>query len=70
MKTNVGTVDKVIRFLIAAAAAALILTNTITGTVAIVVGIIGGVMLVTGLTGFCGLYKVLGMNTCQVKESE
>lgn len=70
MNTNVGTTDRAIRFLIAAAAAALILTNTLTGTWAIVAGIIGGIMLITGLTGFCGLYKVFGMSTCPMKKSE
>lgn len=70
MKANVGTTDKVIRFLIAAAAAALILTNTLTGTWAIVAGVVGGAMLITGLTGFCGLYKVFGMSTCPMKKTE
>ena len=34
------------------------------GTVTIVVGAIA---LITGITGFCGLYKVLGINTCPTK---
>ncbi|HKK09718.1 MAG TPA: DUF2892 domain-containing protein [Bacteroidales bacterium] len=67
MNANVGTTDKVIRFIIAAAAAAVILTNTLTGTWAIVAGVVGGIMLITGLTGFCGLYKVFGMSTCPMK---
>jgi hypothetical protein len=70
MNANVGTTDKVIRFIIAAAAAALILTNTLTGTWAIVAGVAGGIMLITGLTGFCGLYKVFGMSTCPMKKTE
>ncbi len=70
MNANVGTTDKIIRFLIAAAAAALILTNTLTGTWAIVAGVVGGIMLITGLTGFCGLYKVFGMSTCPMKKAE
>jgi hypothetical protein len=68
MQTNVGTTDKVIRIIIAAAAAALIVTNTLTGTWAIVVGIVGAIMLITGLTGFCGLYKVFGMSTCPIEK--
>ena len=67
MKTNVGKVDKIIRIIIAVVAAALIVTNTLTGTWAIVVGIVGAAMLITGLTGFCGLYKVLGMSTCPME---
>ena len=67
MKTNVGKVDKIIRIIIAAVAAALIATSTLTGTWAIVVGIVGAAMLITGLTGFCGLYKVFGMSTCPME---
>jgi len=70
MKTNVGTADKVIRIIIAAVAAALIVTNTLTGTWAIVAGVVGGIMLITGLTGFCGLYKVFGMSTCPMEKNK
>lgn len=70
MKKNVGTTDKVIRIIIAVAAAGLIITQTLTGIWAIVVGIIGGAMLVTSLTGFCGLYKVFGMSTCPMKTDD
>lgn len=31
-------------------------------------GIIGVVLVITGLTGFCGLYKLLGINTCPLKK--
>lgn len=68
MKTNVGSIDKIIRYLIAAVALGLILTHTVVGTAAIIVGIVGGVMLITALLGFCGLYKVLGCNTCPMKK--
>ena len=70
MKTNVGKADKVIRVIIAVVAAALIVTQTLTGTWAIVVGIAGAAMLITSITGFCGLYKVFGMSTCSMKETE
>ena len=29
---------------------------------------IGIVMVVTGITGFCGLYKLFGWNTCPAKK--
>lgn len=28
---------------------------------------IGVLPLISGLTGFCGLYALLGMNTCKIK---
>jgi len=70
MKKNVGTTDKVIRIIIAVVAAGLIITQTLTGIWAIVVGIVGAAMLVTSLTGVCGLYKVFGMSTCPMETDD
>mgnify|MGYP006280184907 FL=1 len=70
MKKNVGTADQIIRVVIAAIAAGLIIFKALTGTWAIVVGIVGVVMLITAVTGFCGLYKVFGMSTCPAKPKE
>jgi len=30
--------------------------------------VVGGVLLVTGLVGFCGLYSLLGLHTNQTRE--
>ncbi len=67
MKTNVGSLDRVIRFIIAIAAAVLIILGVVKGTWAIVIGIVGGIMLVTGILGFCGLYGLFGIRTCPMK---
>lgn len=63
MKRNVGSADTVIRVVIAAAAAVLILTGTLSGAAAVIAGIAAAVLLITGITGFCGLYSLLGINT-------
>lgn len=68
MKTNVGVIDKVIRILIAITVAVLIILGVLKGTWAIVLGIVGGVFLITALTGFCGLYTVFGIRTCPAKK--
>ena len=39
----------------------------LTGTAAIVIGIIAGIFLITSIIGICGLYSVVGVNTCKVK---
>lgn len=70
MKKNVGTTDQVIRIIIAAIAAGLIITKTLTGTWAIVAGIAGAVLLITAITGFCGLYKVFGISSCAAKSNK
>ncbi len=67
MKKNVGTVDAIIRFIIAVVVAALIYLKIITGTLAIVSGIVAVALLITGVLGWCGLYTLLGIRTCRGK---
>ncbi len=67
MKKNMGTADKIIRLIIAAILAVLYFTGTVTGTIGIVVAIVAAVLVMTTLTGFCGLYTILGINTCKAK---
>lgn len=63
MKTNIGSADKVIRILIAVVVTALYFTDVISGTVAIVLMILSGILLITSLIGFCPLYYLLGLRT-------
>lgn len=63
MKKNMGTVDRVLRVIAAGIIAALYLTGTITGLVAIVLGVIAAVFMVTGLVGYCPAYVPLGVST-------
>lgn len=67
MKKNVGITDKIIRYVIAAVLIILFATNIITGTLGIIGLIVAGVLIVTSLVSFCGLYSVLGINTCKTK---
>jgi hypothetical protein len=68
MKKNVGSIDKIVRIIIAVVAILLITTCTVTGTLAIIVGIVGGAMLLTALFGYCGLYSLIGFNSCTTKK--
>lgn len=63
MKQNMGTIDRVIRVLIAAAVAALYFTNVITGTTAIILLALSGVFILTSLIGTCPLYLPFGIST-------
>jgi hypothetical protein len=63
MKSNIGTIDKVARILIAALIVILYFTHVISGTLGIVLLVFAGIMLVTGVLGFCGLYIPFGINT-------
>jgi hypothetical protein len=63
MKKNMGTTDRVIRILIAVVFAALYFADIATGTLGIVVLVVSGIFLVTGLTGFCPLYYPFGLHS-------
>ncbi len=67
MKPNMGTADKVIRLTVVAIIAILYFTGQITGTAAIVLGIIAVAFLVTSLIGWCPSYVPFGIST---KKSE
>ena len=56
MKKNMGTADRVIRILIAAVIAVLYFTDQITGTAAIILGILAIIFLLTSFVSFCPLY--------------
>ena len=68
MKKNVGTIDAILRFVIAVLLAVLIYQGYFTGTLAIILGIAAAALVITGLLGWCGLYAMLGIRTCPRKE--
>lgn len=68
MKKNLGNTDKIIRILLAVVLAILYFTNTVTGTLGIVLVVIGAILLLTSLVNFCPLYAILGINTCSTKK--
>jgi hypothetical protein len=63
MKKNMGTIDKVIRILVAVLVVILYFTHVISGTLAIILLAVSAVFVLTSLLGFCPLYTLLGMNT-------
>ncbi|MBK8699759.1 MAG: DUF2892 domain-containing protein [Saprospiraceae bacterium] len=69
MKPNMGNTDRYIRIALAALVAVLYFTNVISGTVAIVLGVLAIVFLLTSLVSFCPLYTVLGMRTNKEPEA-
>ena len=63
MRKNVGSADKIVRIVLAVVLGGLVLAKAVTGALAVVLGIVAGIMLLTGGLGWCGLYTVLGINT-------
>lgn len=63
MKKNMGTIDRVIRVLLAIVVIVLYLTGSITGIAAIILGILAAVFVLTSLIGFCPLYALIKIST-------
>jgi hypothetical protein len=63
MKTNMGQTDRIIRALVAIAIAVLYFTGMISGTTAIVLGIIAVAFLLTSIVGFCPGYFPFKIST-------
>ncbi len=64
-----GSTDRIIRVLLAAVFAYLYFSGTVTGTIGIVLVVIGGVFVATSFISFCPLYTLVGLNTCSRKTS-
>ena len=62
MKHNVGGIDRLLRIVVGLVLIALAATGTVGAW-----GWIGVVPLATGLFRFCGLYTLLGVNTCPMQ---
>jgi Protein of unknown function (DUF2892) len=67
MKKNMGSADRIIRVLLAAVFAYLYFSGTVTGTLGIVLLVLGGVFVATSLVSFCPLYTLVGLSTCPRK---
>lgn len=70
MKKNMGSTDRLIRLLIFVIIGVLYFSNVISGTLAIVLGVVALLALVTSLFSYCGLYGIFGWSTCKTKEKE
>ncbi|MBN2523198.1 MAG: DUF2892 domain-containing protein [Bacteroidales bacterium] len=63
MKRNMGAADRIIRLMVAAIIAVLYFTNTITGTLAVVLLVLAGIFVLTSFVSFCPLYLPFGLST-------
>ncbi|MBL4708968.1 MAG: DUF2892 domain-containing protein [Flavobacteriales bacterium] len=63
-----GNIDRLVRFLIAIIMGLLYYQGIIEGTVAIILGLISLIFIVTSFVNFCPIYTLTGLNTCSVKK--
>ncbi len=69
MKKNVGSLDKVIRYVLALIlliSGALVLSDTF--WLGILLFVFAGVLTLTALFSFCGLYTLFGVSTCKIED--
>lgn len=70
MKTNMGSLDRAVRIVIAFVIGGLYYANIIGGTTAIILLIVAGVFIVTSFVGVCPLYYPFRISTCRKKTTK
>lgn len=63
MKKNMGSTDKIIRIVIAILIVILYFADTITGTLALILGALAVIFIITSFVSFCPLYSPFGIST-------
>jgi hypothetical protein len=65
LNKNMGTLDRVIRLAIAVVIAVLYFSGNLSGLIAIILGILAAVFVLTSIVSFCPLYLPFGLSTCK-----
>jgi hypothetical protein len=63
MKQNMAILDRILRVVLVALVAVLYFVGVLSPVLAIVLGVVALVLLLTSLVGFCPLYRLLGIST-------
>lgn len=63
MKKNMGGADRIIRIVVAAVAAVLFFTDTVTGVLGYTLLAAGGIFLLTSFVSFCPIYSIFRIGT-------
>lgn len=64
-KKNIGKKDQLIRYI--AGVVLIIVGFLLQGIISLVLFILATIIILTGIIGWCGLYTILGVNTCKRK---
>ena len=63
MKANVGSIDRIVRVVLAVILGALYFSGTVSGTLGIILLVVGVVLLLTSVVSFCPLYSLFKFST-------
>jgi hypothetical protein len=69
MTKNIGSIDKILRFVIAIAIAVLYSINVITGTLGIVLLVVAAILAITAFINFCPIWAAIGVKTTSKSEN-
>jgi hypothetical protein len=69
MTRNEGNTDRIIRAVIGITLIGLWMLGITQGILAVILAVVGAVLVLTSLVGFCPLYALFGINTCPVKST-
>jgi hypothetical protein len=70
MLCNVGGIERVVRLLLGLALLGVAFFHVLTGALAILAYVLGGIASVTWLVGFCPVWAIFGINTCARKHAK
>jgi hypothetical protein len=62
MKKNMASFDQVFRIVLALVCVVLVLTHVVIGTLSIALIVAAAILLITGFTGFCPIFRIFGLN--------
>lgn len=68
MKPNMGTLDRILRVVVAAVIAYLYFNGIVSGVIATTLLVLAGVFMLTSAVSFCPLYLPFGINTKKTEE--
>ena len=69
MKKNMGNTDRWIRIILAVIFAVLWFENIVTGTIGIILLVLGGIFVLTSIIDMCPLYSLFGITTGAKKKA-
>lgn len=70
MKENVGKLDRGIRVLLALVLVLGYFFNLYNNTFTVIALAVTIILLLTAVKGFCPLYKIIGLNSCKIKQNQ
>ncbi|MBJ2176373.1 DUF2892 domain-containing protein [Aureibaculum sp. A20] len=68
MTKNLGKIDRIIRIIIFIVMTTLYFSKTVTGTIGLILLLLGGIALLSSLVSFSPVYEIFGISTYKDKD--